>query len=107
MSDNTYNGWTNRETWALMLWINNDEGLQNWAHEITRSNADQDPYTREKTIREWVETLLSHNSYTEEYGAPWPEGLATMAEDVGSLWRINWNEVAEKLLEDLQELADA
>lgn len=26
-NDTTYNGWKNRETWALNLWFNNDEGL--------------------------------------------------------------------------------
>ena len=107
MSDNTYNGWTNRETWALMLWINNDEGLVSWAREIVELAEPHGIVQVEDQIRTWAETLLSHNLYTEEYGAPWPEGLATMAEDVGSLWRINWNEVAETLLEDLQELADA
>ena len=24
--DNTYNGWKNRETWALALWFGNDQG---------------------------------------------------------------------------------
>ena len=26
-NDTTYNGWKNRETWALNLWFNNDQGL--------------------------------------------------------------------------------
>ena len=29
MTDTTYNGWTNYETWNVALWLGNDEGLYN------------------------------------------------------------------------------
>ena len=28
MSDTKYNGWTNYETWAVKLWIDNEQGTQ-------------------------------------------------------------------------------
>jgi len=31
LTDTTYNGWTNYETWNVALWIQNDEGLYNFA----------------------------------------------------------------------------
>ena len=34
MTDTTYNGWTNYETWNVALWIGGDEGLYNFAKEF-------------------------------------------------------------------------
>ncbi len=31
LTDTTYNGWTNYETWNVALWIGNDEGLYDLA----------------------------------------------------------------------------
>ena len=33
LSDVSYNGWTNYETWNVALWIQNDEGLYNLTQE--------------------------------------------------------------------------
>ena len=33
MTDSTYNGWKNRATWNVALWIGNDQGMYEFAKE--------------------------------------------------------------------------
>ena len=43
----TYNGWTNYETWNAALWMNNDEFLYNTAKAcVTFAEADESPWTK-------------------------------------------------------------
>lgn len=96
-----YNGWTNRETWAVSLHINNSESFQahtRWAAH-TAKGAPYPELTLADTLKDWIEGL------SEDVYAPGPAGepdreLCAMFGDIGSLWRVNWREIAANLLED-------
>jgi hypothetical protein len=45
MSNTTYNGWKNHDTWNVSMWLNNDEPLYRKAVDFMKVNPDKDnPY---------------------------------------------------------------
>lgn len=104
MSDERYNGWTNRETWAVALYINNDQGWQESVHEALRGareellpllSGDAGDLIRENV--EEVIDMLAHGQ-----GDSWESALSVV-QDIGSLWRVNWDELGAAFLADLAE----
>jgi hypothetical protein len=119
-TDETYNGWTNRETWAVVLHINNDQGWQESVTELVRNTVEgiqQDPpawlpvdsltdtfYANRvgDAIRENVEETLA--AFPNEYGNYITSNEQRMAlDDIGSMWRVDWREVGASFLSDLDE----
>ena len=89
----TFNGWSNRETWAFMLNVQNDEGLAAVFAESVRDERSDPAYA----VQRDAEELFTRSGYVGEYGGPWPDALADAASDIGSLWRVNWVECADSL----------
>ena len=67
MTNSTYNGWKNYETWNVALWMANDEGMYNlvsdWVHERVESGYRSARY---ETFR---------HTLTELCGATTPDGV--------------------------------
>lgn len=84
----TYNGWTNRETWAVFVHLTNSRWLMERAAEALKDQPALDP--------DWV--LKDHVEgwwYTIKRGKGEHHELYSMAlEDIGSLWRVDWKAVA-------------
>jgi hypothetical protein len=93
-----YNGWTNRETWAVALHINNDEGLYYHALDMA-SGYDGDRDGLAEAIEEWVTELLDME---EVLSAPPAQrkALISMSSDIGSLYRVDWLEVADSFIDE-------
>lgn len=85
MNDERYNGWTNRETWAAHLWITSSP-------ELYTDCVKQEALFIQTTIQACADTVLSRDEpiHVVQYYVP-------MILDIGSLWRVNWDEVAAAL----------
>ena len=107
--ENRYNGWTNYETWAVSLWIDNEQASQAyWQQEAKRA-------IRESTHSEMVQggTWTSEEAarfqlakqLKEEITDAGPSMGATVYADLlqAALDSVNWQEIADNLIAELDE----
>jgi len=103
-----YNGWKNFETWALNLWLSNDQGMYLATQEIAGDATDGyvsscETYGFEPTdsgrahaigtaILEWFDDDL--REWME------PGDYAAMRDDIGSLWRVDEQELGAAWIEE-------
>jgi len=108
-----YNGWANRETWALNLWLENDQGLYEMTRERVRA------VLADRPLPEWVDgsdavAVRDNRAWVagDAIAEMWSEltdpdeGLMPAGEilevvrDVGSEYRVDWAEIGAHWLED-------
>lgn len=106
----TYNGWTNYETWAVALWIGNEEGSYvYWEKEQAEecykeaveddSDADRQAWTDQAT---YELARRMKDQFTDEENCS-VLGEATVYSDLlrAALSEVNWDEIARNYVEGL------
>ena len=103
MTDTTYNGWTNYETWNYKLWMDQG-GTDYWlsqAKDIATETESDDTFTAiENTAFILADQLKAE---CEEAAEEWMTDQASPFADLlnSSLSAINWHEIATSILDDL------
>lgn len=115
MKTQTYNGWTNYETWNVKLWLDNDQGTQEYwnerATEIYNSPAaivkTNDGFTRtERAVLLLAESLkFDLDDSMHDMGVPKLNGFYADLLNT-ALSEVNWHEIAESFLEDVEKSPD-
>lgn len=104
--DKRYNGWANYETWNWKLWMDNDQGTQEYWQEQAQECYDRaiedKPLTRENVAANALADLLKQGA---EDNAPELQGpYADLLN--AAISEIDWYEIAENLLEDVDKDAE-
>lgn len=98
--DSEYNGYTNYPTWNAMLWIDNARGTYEEIAQRIMNEAEASEYiTRERRAAHDLADYLK-NEFEEENVPDEASMMADMINWVSS--KINWVEIADHLLENVE-----
>ena len=100
IEDDTYNGWKNKETWLVNIWLSNDYDLyKHYVSTLTEIVEKQSNvlYTHRLVVEELKEIV--HEIYRDEHRE---SGLINDLIET-SLNNVDWSRLAEHYIEEIQE----
>lgn len=103
MATETYNGYTNYETWNVALWMDNEKGTYDYwrerAQEIWNDATGTQYQTRDEVARYDLMQELK-----EWHDDNMPEVEGTYADLLSAaLSSVNWYEIAENMLDEVDK----
>ena len=108
MNEKKHNGWTNYETWAVALWINNEQGSQEYWRDQAKETMHValtrklETWELKFATKDIASTDLEERLKSEhEENCPKVEGVYSDLLNA-SLSEVNWHEIAKSILEDIK-----
>lgn len=114
MQDETYNGWKNYPTWAVNLWLSNEEALYREAMGRVAAIATDAPNTPNVAEGVWTVEQATRFDVANNF-KEWvtddlaPDLGASFAADLlgYALGEVDWNEIADAWVADAKDSAVA
>ena len=96
----TYQGWKNYETWAVALWLNNDQGTYNLVRDMAREARESDRATTGYVGADAAVVLA--DALEDMVKTDMPEMGASMYADLlnAAVSEVNWYEIAQNILSE-------
>lgn len=110
MNNNTYNGWTNYETWVVNLWMDNSEGSYDYWREVAEDIYNNKAQGNKYFTKLEDATVILADRLKDDHEQAKDDILENMKLE-SSLWadllgaalsETNWREIAEHLLENVE-----
>ncbi len=104
-----YNGWTNYETWAVSLWIDNEQASHVYWRQGAARQARESANCEMVRDGAWTSKEAARYNLAEQLKEEITEAAPDMEASVYSdllqaaLNTVNWSEIAENLLTGLDE----
>ena len=101
--DRKHNGWTNYETWAVNLWLDNEEGTHDYWREQAQSQWNLATPTSYST-REEVAIQCLAEVLKDEHDEARPEMPGVYGDLLGAaLEEVNWREIAVHFMDGIDK----
>lgn len=100
VKDQTYNGWTNYETWNVALWLDNEEGSYHYVRDLladaieTHGPDSDDSDAAMFAFADSIEEMVTDSA---------PDLGATMFADLlgAALSEVSWTEIARSIMDEV------
>jgi len=109
-NENTYNGWTNYETWVTALWLDNDQASYAYWRAVACECRREAGRTNQAVSGLWTEEQAARYLLADQLKAEVTEGTpvtgeASLYADLlgAALSAVNWYEIANHYLADLDD----
>lgn len=109
MTDKEHNGWFNYETWAVNLWLSNEQAShEHWLERATHWNeqpSTSDVWTQEESAKynlaDELKEDFEENNPVADQASVWSDLMRA------ALSEVNWQEIAEHYINDAKEANEA